>query len=514
MDAYAEVSSIIRQYGSAYLHHGNLSMALEYYAQAAATVGGGETSWTGRGPRGAGEEGELTRFLTDSKARQQFLLEAARKCQEAGLDEKSIEIQKRVGAFSMALDTINKCLSEAICALSRGGLDGESRRAGLINSGNEILETFKYYPNERLEVLETLILKAISEAPEASTSCFQERDHVLEQETVLRQLEAILSVHKMARAGHYLDALRELAKLPFLPLGPRVPDVIVDALQNLSPHVQACVPDLLKVALTCLDNVTDSDGSLRAMRAKILMLLCKCYFACDLFEIAYKRNGSFEGYSFVGRVAIDRGIAREIKERKKSEREKCQDKLYRFFLQGFHPFLTQNLALSRRLHHHHHQCLLTRRIVIVARCIFVMVLEESGTKMPAISSSSGRNAGGHQEEKPPKAMTTKICIAIRSFEDLVPGNTISGLPADVRKIRLPESRVLYTVLRSPHVDKKSREQFEMRMKKQLLVAKVQSHELRNKYFWLKRQRIFGAQYEIQFHCKTRMDKDKLQKLLP
>ncbi|KAJ6677231.1 NUCLEAR PORE COMPLEX PROTEIN NUP93 NUCLEOPORIN NUP93 DEAD EYE PROTEIN [Salix viminalis] len=282
MDAYAEVSSIIRQYGSAYLRHGNLSMALEYYAQAAATVGGGETSWTGRGnidqqrqrnvmlkqlltelllrdggihfllgPRGAGEEGELARFLTDSKARQQFLLEAARKCQEAGLDEKSIEIQKRVGAFSMALDTINKCLSEAICALSRGGLDGESGNAGLINSGNEILETFKYYPNES----------------------FQERDHVLEQETVLRQLEAILSVHKLARTGHYLDALRELAKLSFLPLGPRVPDVIVDALQNLSPHVQACVPDLLKVALTCLDNVTDSDGSLRAMRAKIAQFL-------------------------------------------------------------------------------------------------------------------------------------------------------------------------------------------------------------------------------------------------
>ncbi|XP_024441812.2 nuclear pore complex protein NUP93A isoform X2 [Populus trichocarpa] len=179
MDAYAEVASIIRQYGSAYLRHGNLSMALEYYAQAAATVGGGEASWTGRGnidqqrqrsmmlkqlltelllrdggihlllgPRGAGEEGELARFLTDSKERQQFLLEAARKCQEAGLDEKSIEIQKRVGAFSMALDTINKCLSEAICALSRGRLDSESWTAGLINSGNEILETFKYYPNE------------------------------------------------------------------------------------------------------------------------------------------------------------------------------------------------------------------------------------------------------------------------------------------------------------------------------------------------------------------------------
>jgi nuclear pore complex protein Nup93 len=62
---------------------------------------------------------------------------------------QSIEIQKRVGAFAMALDTINKSLSEAICALSRGRLDGESRTAGLINSGNEILVTFKYYPDFR-----------------------------------------------------------------------------------------------------------------------------------------------------------------------------------------------------------------------------------------------------------------------------------------------------------------------------------------------------------------------------
>lgn len=105
-------------------------------------------------------------------------------------------------------------------------------------------------------------------------SSLQEREHVLEQETVLRQLEAILSVHKLARLGHYLDALREVAKLPFLPLDPRVPDVTADAFQNLSPHVQVCVPDLLKVALTCLDNVTDSDGSLRAMRAKVCQKYC------------------------------------------------------------------------------------------------------------------------------------------------------------------------------------------------------------------------------------------------
>lgn len=62
---------------------------------------------------------------------------------------QSIEIHKRVGAFSMALDIINKCFSEAICALFRGRIDGESRTAGLIHSGNEILEIYTYYPDAR-----------------------------------------------------------------------------------------------------------------------------------------------------------------------------------------------------------------------------------------------------------------------------------------------------------------------------------------------------------------------------
>lgn len=44
----------------------------------------------------------------------------------------------------MALDTINKCLSESICALSRGRLDGESQTAGLVHSANEIMEAYKY----------------------------------------------------------------------------------------------------------------------------------------------------------------------------------------------------------------------------------------------------------------------------------------------------------------------------------------------------------------------------------
>jgi small subunit ribosomal protein S10 len=43
------------------------------------------------------------------------------------------------------------------------------------------------------------------------------------------------------------------------------------------------------------------------------------------------------------------------------------------------------------------------------------------------------------------------------------------------------------VLRSPHIDKKSREQFEMEIHKQLLVIETETHELRKKLFWLKRR---------------------------
>ena len=55
----------------------------------------------------------------------------------------------------------------------------------------------------------------------------------------------------------------------------------------------------------------------------------------------------------------------------------------------------------------------------------------------------------------------------RSAEDIVrtakrTGALISG------PIPLPTKRSLYTVLRSPHVNKKSREQFEMRIHKRLI----------------------------------------------
>uniref|UniRef100_I1Q2V2 Small ribosomal subunit protein uS10 domain-containing protein n=1 Tax=Oryza glaberrima TaxID=4538 RepID=I1Q2V2_ORYGL len=101
-------------------------------------------------------------------------------------------------------------------------------------------------------------------------------------------------------------------------------------------------------------------------------------------------------------------------------------------------------------------------------------------------------------------MAAQIRIIMKSF--MSQANKVQGVIPYAQKIGLPESRSLYTVLRSPHIDKKSREQFSMHVKKQFLVQKAETHELQKKLFWLKRLRLLGAQYEIQISFKTRLDK--------
>lgn len=54
----------------------------------------------------------------------------------------------------------------------------------------------------------------------------------------------------------------------------------------------------------------------------------------------------------------------------------------------------------------------------------------------------------------------------------------------------------------------------MKINKEMLVMETKRHELNKKLFWLKRQRIFGAQFEIMFAFKTRLDKQKLLDILP
>lgn len=129
-----------------------------------------------------------------------------------------------------------------------------------------------------------------------------------------------------------------------------------------------------------------------------------------------------------------------------------------------------------------------------------------------LKSSSGDVIVRREMRRAKSDSTTKMQIMIRSFES-IDKNLHWELPPDTRKIGLPSTRSLFTVLKSPHVHKKAREQFEMKINKEMLVMETKRHELRKKLFWLKRQRIFGAQFEILFSFKTRLDKAQLQEVL-
>lgn len=75
-----------------------------------------------------------------------------------------------------------------------------------------------------------------------------------------------------------------------------------------------------------------------------------------------------------------------------------------------------------------------------------------------------------------KSKTQKIRLRLRSFDHKLLDLSMGEIVDTVKKtgatvlgpIPLPSKRELFTVLRSPHVDKKSREQFELKTHKRLL----------------------------------------------
>ncbi len=70
----------------------------------------------------------------------------------------------------------------------------------------------------------------------------------------------------------------------------------------------------------------------------------------------------------------------------------------------------------------------------------------------------------------------KIRIKLKSYDHVLLDHSAGEIVKAVERtgamvsgpIPLPTKRSLYTVLRSPHVDKKSRDQFEMRIHKRLI----------------------------------------------
>lgn len=73
-------------------------------------------------------------------------------------------------------------------------------------------------------------------------------------------------------------------------------------------------------------------------------------------------------------------------------------------------------------------------------------------------------------------MTTKICIRLKAYDHRLLDQAVTEIVETLRTteatvagpIPLPTKINRYTVLRSPHVDKKSREQFEIRTHKRLI----------------------------------------------
>ena len=73
-------------------------------------------------------------------------------------------------------------------------------------------------------------------------------------------------------------------------------------------------------------------------------------------------------------------------------------------------------------------------------------------------------------------MAEKIRIKLRAFDAAIIDQTASDIVRTAQKtgasvsgpIPLPSRRQLFTVLKSPHVDKKSREQFQLKTHKRLI----------------------------------------------
>lgn len=78
--------------------------------------------------------------------------------------------------------------------------------------------------------------------------------------------------------------------------------------------------------------------------------------------------------------------------------------------------------------------------------------------------------------KDKKSASQRIRVRLRSFDGVLVDRSVVSIAQVVRKvgckisgpIPLPTKISKYTVLRSPHVNKKSREQFEMRTHKRLV----------------------------------------------
>lgn len=81
-----------------------------------------------------------------------------------------------------------------------------------------------------------------------------------------------------------------------------------------------------------------------------------------------------------------------------------------------------------------------------------------------------------KQEKQPKSVRQKIRIRLKGYDQRIVDRSTADIVETAKRtgatvagpIPLPTRREIYTVLRSPNIDRKSREQFEIRTHKRLI----------------------------------------------
>eukprot|EP00850_Spirogloea_muscicola_P020312 SM000212S06905 [mRNA] locus=s212:235478:240905:+ [translate_table: standard] len=291
LDAAAYVASLVRQQGAAHARRGNLRAALDYYLAAASAMGkGGGIDAPQRqqaaleqllvellrvpggaalllGPPGSGS---LSRHVTDPAARRQLTLQAATEGRDAGQLDEARQLFRKAGDFARALEVANCQLSEAIAT------EKDAQANSALEAGIEILDAHDY----------------------TGSRSTQDREALAVQQAAFRQLQIILDFQQLNRSGKYLDAVRQLTRLPFLPLEGRTLEKSLECLRNLTRPVEDQVPDLFSNALSCLDTLASSstplDPSIASLRSKIIQAVANSLqrnWPQDLYERVARMHG-------------------------------------------------------------------------------------------------------------------------------------------------------------------------------------------------------------------------------
>ena len=110
-----------------------------------------------------------------------------------------------------------------------------------------------------------------------------------------------------------------------------------------------------------------------------------------------------------------------------------------------------------------------------------------------------------------KACNNKASAELRSYRSAISTkqtdstkNFSFGKSKSVHSIRLPKTSTQYTILRSPHIDKKSREQFEIKVHKHLFCIETDMNQINKLFIYLKQHSISGVQLKMTLNYKTRL----------